>query len=279
MLEMGSSIYWMPGYPVNVLIAIFPTWLCTVCSFVTISYLRAVPSLRRSLLVACTLFTGVHIGLHTYLENSFALLFMSIILMSLLFHTLGIALNFVCSLSRSLEVVKPKASKMEIMVRTSYLTGTEKFICMLCDEEAAHTRAALAMAGFSWIVASVIAALIVADQHLAWVPFCFAVASSCPPVLYFTYGVEKQVRRCKSMEKEKAMVNLCVDLFFFVAECFAVDLNHMKWLELGTAQPIPVSRGMFQFAMKQVKSNNTQSTTVSSSASKSTSEQKLTVAV
>jgi len=278
-LEMGSSIYWMPGYPFNVLIVLLPTWLCTASSFVTLSYLRAVPRMRRCLLVVCTVFTGIHIGLHTYLENSFAMLFIGVVLMSLILHTLGISVNLVSSLALSLGVVKPKASKMEIMARTSYLTGTEKFICMLHDEEAAHTRAAVVMAGSSWIAASVMAALIVAAQDMAWLPFCYAVVAACPPVLYFTYGVEKQVRRCKAGEKEKAMVNFCVDLLFFVAECFAVDLNIMKWQELGTAQPIPATKGAFQFAMKQVSSTTTQSTTVSSSASKSTSEQRVTVAV
>jgi len=278
-LEMGSSIYWMPGYPFDVLIALFPTWLCTVSSFVALSYLRAVPQTRRLLLVVCTVLTGIHVGMHTYLEKSFGMLFIGVVLMSLILHSFSISVNLVSSLALSLGVVKPKASKMEIMARTSYLTGTEKLICMLYDEEAAHTRAAVAMAGSSWIAASMMAALIVAAQDMAWLPCGFAVVAACPTVLYFTYGVEKQVRRCKAGEMEKAMVNLCVDLLFFLAECIVMDLNIMKWQELGTAQPIPATKGAFQFAMKQVTSNTTQSTAVSSSVSKSTSEQRLTVAV
>jgi len=278
-LEMGSSIYWMPGYPFSVLIALIPTWLCTVSSFVSLSYLRAVPQTRRLWLVVCTVFTGIHVGMHTYLEKSFAMLFIGVVLMSLILHSFSISVNLVSSLALYLGVVKPKASKMEIMARTSYLTGTEKFICMLYDEEAAHTRAAVAIAGSSWIAASMMAALIVAAQDMAWLPYGFAVVAACPTVLYFTYGVEKQVRRCKAGELEKAMVNLCVDLMFFLAECFVLDLNIMKWQELGTAQPIPATKGAFQFAMKQVTSNTTQSTAVSSSVSKSTSEQRLTVAV
>lgn len=278
----ASGCFWMPGYPVNVVMMMFPVWLCTFSSFVGLSCARGWPQMRRVLLVVTTLATGIFIGLLTYLENAFPMLFIGVVLVSLVVHTFGIAVNFISCVASSLGPVKPKASKMEIMARTSCLTGTDKFICLLNDEEAAYTRASLVLAGLSWTIATIAAAVIVSAHDLDWLPFFFAAIMACPAVIYFAYGVEKQVRRCKPDEREKAMINLNVDLLFFAAGCVSVELSSIRWQELGTARPCPLEKGVFHYAMKQVASTSTQSTAVSSSCSqtaKKSVEQRVTVAV
>lgn len=283
--EIGVSTEtnsWMPAYPMDVLMTLSPVWFCTVSSFVGLSFARGSPQIRRPLLVVATLSAGIQVGVLTYMENAFPMLLIGVVLMSVVVHTFGISVNFVSAVASSLGPVKLKASKMEIMARTSSLTGTEKFICLLNDEEAAYTRASLVLAGLSWIVATVTAALIVSVHDISWLPFIFAVVVACPAVIYFAYGVEKQVRRCKPEEKEKAMVNMSVDFLFFMAGCVAVDLSSMSWQELGTAKPCPVEKGVFQYAMKQVSSSTTQSTAVSSSMSqtvKSQGSERVTIAV
>lgn len=228
--------------------------------------------MRRPLLVVTTLVPGIFLGLLTYLDdNAFATLFIGMVFVSLLVHTFGIGVNLVSLVSSSLEPVTAKASKMEIIARASMLTGTEKFICLLNDEEAACTRASLAMAGFSWIVAVVAAVFIAFAHDINVVSLVFAALAACPTVIYFAYGVEKQVRRCKPEEREKAMVNLIVDLLFAVAGCATIDLSIIRWQELGTAKPRPVDKSLFQFAMKQVSSTTTRSTIASTTTCRTTS--------
>jgi len=278
----STGAYWMPGYPLNALLVLVPSWFCTLSLFVGLSCARGLPNTRRVLLVVATLATGISIGLFTYVEKSCAMLSSGIVLMSLVLHTCGIAVNFVSSVAARLGPLKPKASKMEIMARTSNLTGIDKFICMVNDEEAGCTRASLVLAALSWTVATAIASVIVAANDINWLPFIFAAIFACPAVIYFTYAVEKQARRCAPDEKEKAMVNLNVDLMFCVAGSVTVDLSIIRWQELGTARPCPVEKGVFQYAMKQVSSTTTQSTGVSSSLSqtaKTKSEQRVTIAV
>jgi len=277
-----TGYYWMPGYPINIIMMLSAVCFCTMLSFAGLSCARGKPGLRRALLVVTTLATGIFIGLFTYLDNSFAMLFIGIVWMSLVVHFVGVALNFVSCVASSMGPVTLKASKTEIMARTSLLTGTEKCICLLNDEDGASTRAAFLLAGLSWIAATVTAAVIVATHDLSWNAMVFAALMSCPVVAYFTYGVEKQVRRCKPDEIEKMIVNLNVDFLFFVAGCLSLDLSIISWQELGTARPCPLDKGVFQYAMKQVASVTTQSTCVSSSTSRSSravSEQRVSVAV
>jgi len=283
------DIFWMPGYPFDVVMALLPIGFCTVVSFVGLSFSRTRQMTSRSLLVGCTFFTGIFLGMLTYLEDYVAMFFIGIVLMSLVLHMFGVGVNLVSSLAKLFGPVEPKASKVEVMGPPGQgLSGTEKFICILYDEDAAYTRASLALAGVSWFVATLTAALIFVEVHelvetSAGVPFCFSAGAAGLFVLYFTYGVEKQLRRCNPQEKEKAMINLTIDLFFFVAECASFDLKFLKWQELGSAQPGPavmkqVSSGMKQVSsgMKQMSSATTQSTAVSTSASKSTTPPRTT---
>jgi hypothetical protein len=119
---------------------------------------------------------------------------------------------------------------------------------------------------------------------MEWGPWLYAAVAAAFLVTYFTYGVEKQVRRCKPREKASAMLNLAVDLFFFVAEGTSFDLSILKSPELGSAQPDPVAKGSSQYTMKQLVSGGTAVvTTLSSSHSKSslskTPSSRVTVAV
>lgn len=268
---LGTTPYWVPQFPLNVLMVVCPVWFCTFLCFIALSCLRGLKTTSRVLLVVCTLATGISLGLLTYLDKSFAMIFIGIVLMSLVVHTLGISVNLSSSLATKFGIVKPQASKMEMMGRGSYLTGTEKFICMLYDEDAVYTRASFALAGLSWIAASLTALVIVAiidfDTPVTFrdfVPLVLAAPAAGVFIAYFTYGVEKQVRRCKPHEKERAMINLSVDLLFFVAEGLTIDMSILKWQELGSAAPVPVVKGSFQYAMKQVSSASTFSTTFSS---------------
>lgn len=259
---------WMPSYPINVLIALFPALLCMVLVFVALSLSRYNQQTRRFLFAACTLITGISLGLLTYVESSFPTTFICVLLMSLVIHTFSIGVNLISCLASAFGQVKPKASKMEMMGQTSCLSGYEKLICLMYDEEAAYTRASLVCAGMSWIAGTVTSAVVVAIFDLDWLPWSFAAPMACPFVLYFTYGVEKQVRRCKPQEKEDAMVNLSIDLFFFMAEGFTIDTSILKTTELGSARPKPVARGSFRYTMRQVSSKTTRSTTMSSTPSK-----------
>lgn len=261
---------WWPDYPFNILIALFPALPCTALPFLALSLSRYGQKTRRFFVVACTLITGFSVGLLTYLESSFPTLCICVVLTSLVFHTFGISVNFISFLA-SFGQVEPKASKMEMMGQESRLTGPEKLICLSYDEEASYTRASLVLAGLSWIAATVTSALVVAFCDLNWLPWSFAAPTAGLFVLYFTYGVEKQVRRCSPMEKECAMINLSIDFFFFVAQVLTFDTSILQSRELGSARPNPVAKGSFRYTMKQVSSGVTRSTTAGTSATKSIS--------
>lgn len=245
--------WWSAGFPINTIPVFCPAWFCQFCVLTSLNFMRGLPFWRRPLLVVSTLFAGVNFGLLTYLDdNAFGTLLPIIVLVALTVHVVGICMNFVSWVSNKLPPVKPTASKMEVMLMESSLTGTEKLICMLNDEEAVETRAALIMGCISWVVASLAVASVGLVFQIHIISLGWAIIIAGASVVYSVYGVEKQLRRCNKHECEKAIVNLNVDLFYAMALAVAIDLSIMKWQELGTAKPFPVKNSSFRSVMMQM---------------------------